>query len=62
VRTPTKTALGQVRSLGLVPELIATQTKSGLAKDVVTYPAASYGGRSGCWPRPRTIEVGGTVG
>lgn len=39
MKTATKTALGQVRSLGLVPKLIATQTKSGLAEDVVTYPA-----------------------
>jgi hypothetical protein len=39
VKTATKTALGQVRSFGLVPKLIAKQTKLGLAKDVVTYPA-----------------------
>ena len=32
VKTATKTALGQVRSLGLVPNLIATQTKSGSLK------------------------------
>jgi len=39
VKTAPKTALVQVRSLGLVPKLTTTQTKSGLAKDVVTYPA-----------------------
>ena len=38
--TARKTALGQVRNRGVVPKLIATQSKSDLAKDVVTYPAA----------------------
>jgi hypothetical protein len=39
VKTATKTALRQVHNLGLVPKLIATQTKSGLGRDMVTYPA-----------------------
>ena len=51
--TATKTALGQVRSLGQVPKLIATHTKSGLAKDVVTYPI----GEVGYPPPPATAPV-----
>ncbi len=51
MKTATKTALGHVRSLGPVPKLIATQTKSGLAKDVVTYPA--FGGH----PSDRSITA-----
>ena len=43
MKTATKTALVQIRSLGLVPTLIVMQTKSGLATDVVTYPMADWG-------------------
>ena len=43
MKTATKTALGQVRKRGEVPTLIVMQTKSGLAREVVTYPAIGGG-------------------
>ena len=62
VKTATKTALGHVRSLGLVPTRIATQTKSGLAKDRVTYPAIGALSTSSlpeATPEAPTLTAGG---